>query len=97
LRIAAFSPAWASEITSRTPGQPAGLERAQERGPERLVLAVADVDTQDLAAALSGDAGGDHDSAGDDLAEGVVADVDVGGVEVDVGKLVCRGCGCGTR
>ena len=33
------------------PAQPAGAQRAQEPGPERLVLAVADVDTEDLAVA----------------------------------------------
>jgi hypothetical protein len=32
------------------PGQPMGLERPQERGPERAVLAIADVQAQDLAA-----------------------------------------------
>jgi hypothetical protein len=34
----------------------AGLERAQERGPERPVLAVADVEAQDFAPAVGGHA-----------------------------------------
>jgi hypothetical protein len=39
--------------------QAAGFEAAQERGPERAVFAVADVQAEDLAAAISGHAGGD--------------------------------------
>ena len=35
-------------------GEPAGLERAQERGPERAVLAVTDVQAQHLPTAISG-------------------------------------------
>jgi hypothetical protein len=41
-------------------GQPAGLERAQEGGPERAVLAVTHIQAQDLPAAVGGDPGGDH-------------------------------------
>jgi hypothetical protein len=37
------------------PTQPAGLQRPQESGPERLVLGVADVDAEHLAAAFGGD------------------------------------------
>ena len=58
--IAAFSPVCASEITSWGPGQPTGLQRPQERGPERAVLGVADVEAQHFTAAVGGDAGGDH-------------------------------------
>ena len=46
------------------PGQAAGLQRAQERGPERPVLAVADVHAQDLTAAVSGHSDGDDDGLG---------------------------------
>ena len=46
------------------PVEAAGLQRAQERGPERPVLAVADVEAQHLAAAVGGDPGGDHDRLG---------------------------------
>ena len=49
--------------------QPAGAQAAQEPGPERLVLAVADVDTEDLPVAASGDPRGHHDGAGHDLTE----------------------------
>ena len=46
------------------PAQAAGLQRAQERGPERPVLGVADVEAEDLTAAVGGDAGGDHHRLG---------------------------------
>ena len=65
-------------------GQPAGLERAKERCPEGGVLGIADIDTQDLPAALSSNPSGDNDSPGHNLAECVVSDVDIGGVEIDV-------------
>ena len=48
------------------PAQPAGLEGAQERGPERAVLAVADGEARDLAPAVGADSGGDDDGLGDD-------------------------------
>ena len=66
------------------PAQAPVAQRAQEPGPERLVLAVADVDAEDLPVAVGGDPRRDHDRPRHDLAEGVVADVDVGGVEVHV-------------
>jgi hypothetical protein len=59
-------------------GEPAGLERAQERGPEGAVLAVADVQAQHLPTAISGHPGGDHHRPGDDPA--VHAGLEVGGV-----------------
>jgi hypothetical protein len=43
------------------PAQPAGLQRPQERGPERPVLAVADIKPQHLPMPVRGDAGRDHD------------------------------------
>ena len=46
------------------PGQPTGLQRPQERGPERSVLGVADVEAQHFTAAVGGDAGGDHHRLG---------------------------------
>ena len=36
------------------PGQAAGLQRAQERGPERAVLGVADIEAEDLTAPVGG-------------------------------------------
>ncbi len=47
------------------PGQAAGLERAQERRPERAVLRVADGEAEHLAVAVGGHAGGDDDGLGD--------------------------------
>ena len=52
------------------PGQAALLQPGQERPPEHLVLAVADVQAEDLAAPVGGDAGGDHDGLGGDLPSG---------------------------
>jgi hypothetical protein len=37
------------------PAQPSGFEAAQERGPKRAVFGVADVEAEDLAAAVAGD------------------------------------------
>ena len=64
--------------------QATGSQRAQEPGPERLVFAVADVDAEHLTVAASGDPGSDHNRSGHDLTQSVVADVDVGGIEVHV-------------
>jgi hypothetical protein len=49
------------------PAQAAGLQRAEERGPERAVLAVSDVHAEDFPVAVGPDADGDHDGLGDDL------------------------------
>ena len=70
------------------PGQAALLRRGQEAAPEHLVLAVADVEAEDLPGAVGGDPGGDHDGHRHDLADVLaVAHVQVGRVEVDVGEL----------
>ena len=54
----------------------------EELAPEHLVLAVTDVETEDLTAALSGDPGGDHDRfAGDQPA---AANVQVGRIQEHV-------------
>ena len=42
------------------PAQAAGLQGAQERGPERAVLGVAHGKPEHLAPAIGADAGGDH-------------------------------------
>lgn len=65
------------------PVQAAGLERAQERGPERSVLTVADVEPQDFPVAVGTDRGGDHDRLGDHPP--VHPGLAVGGVEEHVG------------
>jgi hypothetical protein len=71
-------------MTSCTPGQPSGLERALERGPEGAVLAVAHVQAQHLAATVGGHAGGDHDRATDDPP--VDPGLEVGGVHEHIGE-----------
>ena len=61
LAIAALSPSWASETTVELhAGQAARDQRAQEVGPERLGLGLADVDAEDLAPARLVHAVGDH-------------------------------------
>ena len=62
--IAAFRPVWASLMTSCTPPRPRAFSDAQERGPERPVLGVADVEPEHLTAPVGGDAGGDHHRLG---------------------------------
>jgi hypothetical protein len=47
------------------PGKAAGLQRAQERGPERAVLTVADLKAQHLPVPVGGDASGHDDGLGD--------------------------------
>jgi hypothetical protein len=68
------------------PGKLAESHRLEEPAPEHLVPAVADVGVDDFALPGGGDAGSDHDGHRGDLA-GVVADVQVRGVQVDVGEL----------
>ena len=64
------------------------LEVAEELGPERLALRVADVDPEDLAVAVGPDNGGDDHGLGDDLPR--FADVDVGRIQpyVDERQMV---------
>ena len=64
------------------PVQAAGLQRPQERGPERAVLGVADVEAEHLPVPVGADRGGHHDGLGDDPA--VDAGLAVGGVEEHV-------------
>src|SRR3546814_8996070 len=47
------------------PVHPAGLEGAQERGPERLRLGVADLEAEDFPAPVGGYADRDDDGLGD--------------------------------
>jgi hypothetical protein len=63
--------------------QAAFLQVGQERPPEHFVLGVADVEAEDLAAAVGGDPGRDDHRHRDDLGGGV-ANMQVGGVEVDI-------------
>ena len=70
------------------PGQAASLEAEQEAAPKCFVLAVTDVEPEDLPRTVSGDPGGYHDGHRDDLAAlaGLVAHMQVGRVEVHVGE-----------
>jgi hypothetical protein len=60
-------------------GESAGLQRAEERGPKGAVLAVTNIQPEDLAAAVGSHAGGGHDRSGDDPS--VDAGLEVGGVQ----------------
>jgi len=82
--IAPVSPAWASLMTSWVPRRPRALERAQERRPERAVLAVADGEAEDLPVAVGGHAGSDHHGLGHHAA--LDPGLAVGGVEEHVGE-----------
>ncbi len=62
--------------------QSAGLEATQERGPERAVLAVTDVEAQHLAAPVRGDTCGTNDRLGHDAV--IDSSLAVGGVEEHV-------------
>jgi hypothetical protein len=68
------------------PGQAASFERGEEAAPEHLVLAVADVEAEDLAATVGGDPSGHDDRHRNDLGGGV-ANVQVGRIKVDVGEV----------
>ncbi len=65
-------------------GQAAGLERAQECGPEGAVFGVADGEAEHFAVAVGGHAGGDDDGLRDHPA--VDPGLAVGGVQEHVGK-----------
>ena len=67
------------------PGQAPGPERAQQFGPERLVLAVAHGQAEDLPVAVGGDAGGDHHGSVHDPAPDPA--LEVGGVTEHIGEL----------
>ena len=66
--IAAFKPACASEIASPTPTRPPLDETAEEVGPERFGLGLADIDRQDLPPAALVDTMRDDQRFGDDAA-----------------------------
>ena len=61
------------------------FQRANEVAPERLSLAVADLEAEQLPAAIGVDAHGDDDGSGADLHGTPEPAVQVGGIEVEVG------------
>jgi hypothetical protein len=66
--------------------EPARLERAQERGPERPILAVTDGEAEDLAAPVAAPPGRHDHGLGDDPP--VHSGLAVGGVHEDVGEAL---------
>ncbi len=66
--------------------EPSGAQGPQEAAPEHLVFGVADVEAQDLSVPVGADPRGDDDGLGGDVM--VVAHVQVGGVQEDVGELL---------
>jgi hypothetical protein len=68
------------------PGQPTGLERAQELGPERAIFGVAHGEAEDLAAAVTTHPGGHHHRLGDHPA--VDPGLAVGSVHEHIGELL---------
>ena len=72
-------------------GEAAGLEALQEVRPEHLGLRRADVQTNDLAPAIDIDGDGDYRCDRDNPAGG--ADLQVGGIEPQVGPFASKGAG----
>ena len=62
--IAAFRPVWASEMTSCTPASPRAFSERRNAVQNAPSSRVADVEPEDLTAAVGGDAGGDHHRLG---------------------------------
>src|SRR5712692_4241048 len=90
LATAAFSPSWASEVTSFTPRRPRrASERRNSTQPfdklRRLGLAVDDRHAEHLAPPVGVDTDGDDDRDRDDVV--IAPCLDVGGVEPDIGPL----------
>src|SRR4051794_12399937 len=83
---AATRPACWSEITSRTPPRPRffrSVRKARQNTSSSLSPTSRPHHDRDLPAAVGGDPGRDHDGHRHDLGGGV-ADMQVGGVEVDI-------------
>ena len=89
LETAALMPSWASEIDELDAAVAAAGELAQELGPDRLGLGSADLHAQNLAPAVGIDADRDDDRDGDDAA--TAADLQVGGVDPEVGPVTLDG------
>ena len=95
LRDRRLQPACASEIASCDADQAALDQAAQEVGPERLGLGLADVEAENLAAAGLMDAVGDHQRLGDHAA--AVADLLDLGVEEQIRVGALQRTASGTR
>ena len=68
------------------PGQTPAAQVGQKRPPERLLLAVAHGQAEDLPTTGGRDPGRHHHRLGHHLSEAGLAHMQVGGVEVDVGE-----------
>ena len=77
-------PSWASEMTSLTPRRPRRA-RLRRKSIQGLGLGRADRHAEHLAPAVAVDADGDGDRNRDDAA--VLADLEVGGVDPDIGLV----------
>lgn len=62
-------------------------QAAEELGPKRFRFAVSHGQAEDLAVTRRGDPGGHHDRFGYHLVQVGVPDLEVGGVQVQVGEL----------
>ena len=67
-------------------GEASGAQGAQEAPPEHLVFGIADVEAQDLSVPVGSDPRRDDDRFGGHVV--VVTDMEVGGVQEDVGELL---------
>jgi hypothetical protein len=72
-------------------GEPALHEATEERGPEGLGLGGADMQAHDLAPPVGVRRDGEYGGDGDDAS--ALADLQVGGVEPQIGPLAIQGPG----
>lgn len=77
-------PSWASDVTQRTPPDPALAQRAQEGGPARVRLGVDGVEAEQPAVAVGSRADGRDERARRHMS--AVPALDVGGVHPNIGK-----------
>jgi hypothetical protein len=90
--MAAFRPSWASEMTSFTPFRPRRTRPRSEtytfRDPEGGGFRLTQAEPEDLAATVLVDAGGDY--GGDRHDAPLLADLDVGGVQPEIGPVAVQ-------
>ena len=82
-------PSCASEITSLTPRRPRRVSLRKELRPDRLGLGCADLETKNLAPPIGVDADGDDDGDRDDPPAST--DLEVGGVDPEMGPVTFEG------
>lgn len=84
--MALTSPWCWSEITRLDAAEASGAQGPQEAAPEHLVFGVTDVEAQDLSVPIGADPRRDDHGLGGHVV--VVADMQIGGVQEDVGELL---------